>query len=249
MDKGRQAWLSSVPFAHRGLHDADFPENSIPAFDAASSAGYGIELDVHCTADDRLIVIHDDTTLRMTGRDIRVAEVQAKELVDLNLGDTQYKIPLLEDALTRVAGHVPVLVEIKSGSPMHRTGPALLRSLDGYSGDIAVQSFDPRVIMWMKKNAPDITRGQLSSDFSNERLPVVQKLLLRSMLMNVLTRPQFIAFNIDAMPSIPVYLWRSILRVPFLLWTIQTSEQLHKAGKYHANIIFEKVRPALRVTS
>lgn len=238
-------WLFSVPFAHRGLHDADFPENSIPAFDAAASAGYGIELDVHCTADDRLIVMHDDTTLRMTGEDLRITEVQSEELIDLSLVDTQYKIPLLDEVLTRVASRVPVLIEVKPDSPMHRTGPALLRSLDGYSGEVAVQSFDPRVIMWMKRNAPDIVRGQLSSDFSNERIPVIQKLLLRSMLTNLLTRPQFIAFNIDAMPSISVFLWRLILRVPFLLWTVRTTEQLHRAGKYHGNIIFEKVRPAL----
>lgn len=245
MGGNHYSWLSLIPFAHRGLHDSELPENSIPAFDAAADAGYGVELDVHCTADDRLVVLHDDTTLRMTGKDIHVTEVQASTLTELHLCDTLYKIPLLEDVLERVAGRVPILVEVKSGSTMDRTGPALLHSLNRYSGPIAVQSFDPRVIMWMKKNAPHVIRGQLSSAFSDEQLPMIQKWLLRSMLMNVLTKPQFIAFDIDAMPSIPVRLWRLILRVPFLLWTVRTREQMRAAERYHANMIFEEIRPIL----
>lgn len=74
---------------------------------------------------------------------------------------------------------------------------------------------------------------------------MIQKWLLRSMLMNVLTKPQFIAFDIDAMPSTPVRLWRLILRVPFLLWTVRTREQMRAAERYHANMIFEGIRPIL----
>lgn len=163
----------------------------------------------------------------------------------MTLPCTSYKVPLLDDVLEIMAGRVPILVEVKSGSLMDRTGPALLRSLSSYSGPVAVQSFDPRVIMWMKKNAPHVIRGQISSAFSDAQLPAIQKWLLRSMLLNVLTRPQFIAFNIDAMPSVFVSLWRSNLRVPFLLWIVRTREQVREAQRYHANMIFEEVRPIL----
>ena len=48
-------------YAHRGLHDNlwGIPENSLPAFQAAVDKGYGIELDVHITADHQLIVLRN----------------------------------------------------------------------------------------------------------------------------------------------------------------------------------------------
>ena len=40
-------WLFLTPVAHRGLHDGDRPENSMPAFRAAIEHGFTIEIDVH----------------------------------------------------------------------------------------------------------------------------------------------------------------------------------------------------------
>lgn len=53
--------------AHRGLHSDGVCENSLEAFRRAIEAGYGIELDVHLTADGKLCVIHDCYLSRMTG--------------------------------------------------------------------------------------------------------------------------------------------------------------------------------------
>ena len=71
---GRATRAQKAPFlyrkyAHRGLHteDGTVPENSLPAFRAAAEAGYAVEMDVHLTADDQLVVFHDDTLERMCG--------------------------------------------------------------------------------------------------------------------------------------------------------------------------------------
>ena len=68
-------WLCAKPFAHRGLFNADRPENSLPAIAAAVKAGYPVEIDVQVTADGRAVVFHDWNLQRLTGRDARVAEV------------------------------------------------------------------------------------------------------------------------------------------------------------------------------
>ena len=52
-------------YAHRGLHDAARPENSLSAFAAAIKAGYGIEIDVRLTADKVPVVFHDDSLARV----------------------------------------------------------------------------------------------------------------------------------------------------------------------------------------
>lgn len=236
-------WISTVPIAHRGFHGNQIPENSLPAFMAAADAGYGIELDVHCASDDRLVVTHDNDMLRMTGHDVRVADLTSEELSSLQLSGSIYTVPLLDDVLHKIAGRVPVLVEVKTGSSMVRMGPALQRSLADYRGPVAVQSFDPRVLIWMKRNVPDTLRGQLSGSFSKENLSLGRRWLLRTMALNVMTRPQFIAYDIEAMPNPFVSFWRTILRVPLLLWTVQSSDGIAKASKYRANIIFENVTP------
>jgi len=54
-------------YAHRGAA-AERPENTMPAFERAVEIGVdAIEMDVHLTRDDQLIVAHDDTAARMAG--------------------------------------------------------------------------------------------------------------------------------------------------------------------------------------
>lgn len=66
---------TKVPMiAHRGLSGLE-PENSIPAFIAAGNRSYfGIETDVHVTADGKFVVIHDEQTGRVAEDDINVEQ-------------------------------------------------------------------------------------------------------------------------------------------------------------------------------
>ena len=58
-------------YAHRGLHDKDngVPENSLKAFSLAAVCGFGMELDLQLTKDNRVVVHHDDSILRTCGVD------------------------------------------------------------------------------------------------------------------------------------------------------------------------------------
>lgn len=59
-----------TPIAHRALHDLsdNRPENSRAAIRAAIEAGYGIEIDLQRTSDNRAMVFHDYDMTRLTGR-------------------------------------------------------------------------------------------------------------------------------------------------------------------------------------
>lgn len=246
MLRENQSWISDRPIAHRGLHDEDRnPENSVGAFNAAIEAGYGIELDIHCSRDGRLVVFHDDNAKRLTGRDLKITSASFAELSALRLAETSYRITALEEVLELVDGRVPVMIEVKAGSRVARVGPLLAAVLSNYSGPVAVQSFDPRVVLWLRKNLPEVPRGQLAGSMSGGSIPLVQRLLLRTMLVNAASRPDFIAFEIEAMPDRFVSLWRRLLRAPLLLWTVRTEEQLSQTRRYRANAIFEHIRPAV----
>ena len=53
-------------YAHRGLHGAGVPENSLAAFREAVLHGYGIELDLQLSRDGEIMVFHDYNLDRMT---------------------------------------------------------------------------------------------------------------------------------------------------------------------------------------
>ena len=56
------------------------PENSLSAFKAAVDKGYGIELDVHLTADNELVVHHDDSLYRMCHIERDIKDMTLKEI-------------------------------------------------------------------------------------------------------------------------------------------------------------------------
>lgn len=92
--------------AHRGLCGLE-PENTHAAFIAAGNRSYwGIESDVHKTADGFYVMMHDESTLRMSGDDIEIAKATYETLRSLRLkqkdgtrGRTDLRIPSLEEYL------------------------------------------------------------------------------------------------------------------------------------------------------
>src|ERR1700730_16902194 len=66
--------------AHRGA-SGEYPENTMPAFRAAvdAEADY-IELDVHCTRDGEVVVVHDDRLSRIASENRLIGEMTMVEL-------------------------------------------------------------------------------------------------------------------------------------------------------------------------
>lgn len=118
--------------AHRGA-SYDAPENTLAAHVLAWEQGADlVETDVHLTRDGELIVIHDKTTPRTTGRPGVVAELTLAELRELDAGtwkDPRFRgerLPTLDEQLTRIPAGKRMLVELKVGPEVV---PALARSL------------------------------------------------------------------------------------------------------------------------
>lgn len=106
-------------WGHRGA-SFDAPENTLPAFALAFEQGAeGIELDVHLTRDDEVVVIHDESLERTTDGSGWVADHTLAQLRRLNAGKpkglTGVEIPLLAEvlALAKDAGGI-VNVELKT---------------------------------------------------------------------------------------------------------------------------------------
>ena len=164
-----QAYFRQWRYAHRGLHDREkgIPENSMAAFKRAAANGFGAELDVHLMKDGKLAVIHDASLLRTAGADVEIEDLTAEALEKYPLEGTEQRIPLLEEVLPLFTDRAPLIVELKAErGNAEALAAAASRVLKKYKGAYCVESFDPRCLMWLWQNEPDILRGQLSEDFS-----------------------------------------------------------------------------------
>lgn len=266
-------------FAHRGLHDRDLgiPENSLAAFRRARDLGFGVELDVHLTADGQLAVIHDANTRRMCGRALVVEKSALQDLRELRLDGTDERIPTLDEALSVFdadcegdADPLPLIVEVKTeGAAWPRVAELCRKTMDAldrHCVSYCVESFDPRVLVWLRRHRPEVVRGQLSKDLlassakpatsartGEKSVPAHRQALASfcaaardaaatSMAANSLARPDFVAYKF-ADRSTPAFRLVQALGAKPVFWTIKNLQDLAAVETEGGVAIFEGFVP------
>ncbi len=234
-------------YAHRGLHnnESDAPENSLKAFGLAVEKGYGIELDVQLTKDRVPIVLHDYDLKRACLTEVQVSKLTYEELKEYKLFGSQERIPTLKEVLALVDGKVPLIIELKlpwNADPLCSTVSELLES---YKGFYVIESFNPFGLMWYRKHHPEVIRGQLSTDFIKEKIDgdSIQYFMLKHLLFNFLTKPDFIAYHHVYKSALSFTICRKLFRTKSVAWTIQSEEQLENSRGYYELIIFDSFIP------
>ncbi len=239
--------LQNWAYAHRGLHGNGIPENSMRAFRQALQKGYGIEFDVHLMKDGTLAVIHDASLKRTADADVFIEDLTKADLDLYCLEGTWEGIPLFHQVLNLYAGKAPLIIELKSERNNYaQLCQAACDALEHYQGDYCLESFDPRCIRWLRKNRPDIIRGQLAENFLQNRkstLPFIFKFILTNHLFNFLTRPDFIAYRYGDRNNLSTRLCRKLWRLQGVSWTIRTQEEFDTAVNEGWLPIFESFEP------
>ena len=168
------------PITHRGLHDlaAGRAENSLKSFEASIGADYGIEMDLQLSRDGVAMVFHDYELSRLTAETGPVALRTAAELRQIPLSSDGGTIPTLSDVLRLVDGKVPLLIEIKDqdgimGSNVGELEQATAQALEGYSGQVALMSFNPHSVAEFVKLLPSVPRGLVTSAYSAVDWPTI----------------------------------------------------------------------------
>jgi len=243
-----------APIAHRGYHDAadGRPENSPSAFRAAIAAGYGIELDVQLTADDRAVVFHDRDLSRLTREKGPIRQRSIRDLATTPLTGTREGIPSLEDVLALVAGQVPLLIEIKDqdGNMGPNVGPleeAVVEALRGYAGPVGVMSYNPNAVARIASLSPDTPRGMVTEAYSAEDWRLLAK-ATRDRLRDIpdfeLLTADFISHKANDLSRPRVAELKSKGATVFC-WTVVSPDQEAEARKIADNITFEGYAAAL----
>jgi glycerophosphoryl diester phosphodiesterase len=146
--------------AHRGS-SARAPENTLAAFRAAlEDAADGVELDARLTADNVVVVMHDDDMSRTSNGTGLVSEMSFEQLRALLVRGAE-PIPSLEEVLALVGGRTSVVVEIKGAFggarsiPGDKAARAVIPLIDGVPNVLA-SSFDPGAVAVVRALAPSV---------------------------------------------------------------------------------------------
>ena len=239
--------IASV-YAHRGYHrKPEIPENSLPAFRRAIQHGLPSELDVHLIADGTLVVFHDEELKRETGVKGTIEDYDITNLSKLRLEGTDERIPTFDEVLDLYEDTgLQLMVELKvNRGNYNELAQAVAERLDTYKGPFAVQSFDPRAMIVMKKLRPEFIRGQLSQDFfrNPEGLPFYQKPLLTHMVLNALVKPDFLNYRYEDRDNRALRSLVDKKGIPEVTWTIRNSKDFKDAVNAGCVPIFEKIEP------
>jgi glycerophosphoryl diester phosphodiesterase len=165
-------------YAHRGA-SIERPENTLPAFERAVEIGVDVlEMDVHLTRDEHLIVVHDDTAFRMCAAPVAWYE---NDLADVQRLDAGWGF-VAPDGSRPFAGkgiHVPTFVEVLERFPTTHlnvdvksdahAGEVLLQLLrDRHAEDrVTVASFHTRTLIAVRRlgygGESSLSQGELAS--------------------------------------------------------------------------------------
>lgn len=246
MDLG---WLTARPIAHRGLHGLapGVVENLPRAFAAAMAGNYAIECDIQPTADGEAIVFHDATLDRLTQASGRVDGLTAAALKAIAFKATDERMVTLPELFALVAGRVPLVVEIKSEFDgrlgLTRRAAALAA---GYAGPVALMSFDPAPIAWLKANAPDLVRGIVAQSHYDgphwARLPAEAARDLAVLAHFPDTDPHFLSWRVTDLPNPVTERFRGPLKRPVVCWTVRTDDDRVIAAEHADQVTFEGYR-------
>ena len=236
--------LNGMYIAHRGLHSLkpNTPENSLAAFREAVEHNIAIEIDIHITADNEVVVFHDDNLKRMCSLNRVIETMTLAEIKKLRLSDTDEKIPTLKETLMLVDGRVPLMIEFKTISleTCSRLCKKANEILKDYKGKYFIQSFFPFVLYWYRKNRKDIIRGQLSSWYG--RGEALKMKLLGKLVFNFIARPDFISYE---------YMFKNkfgrrlcvFLGAYSVGWVFKSQREVNKYADAYPTRIFENFLP------
>ena len=228
-------------YAHRGRHGDGIPENSLEAFARAVREGCGIELDVQLCADGTVMVFHDYTLDRMTGVSGRLCDLNCAELRALSLDGTDQHIPTLEEVLALVDGRVPLLVELKGESLDTSLCRRVAEHLRASRGVYCIESFNPLLVREMRRHLPNAPCGLLYTNVCRDKKKTTPlNIAFTAMALNVVARPDFIAYNELDRGALPVKLTTGLYHAPKFVWTVRSEASLEDARKNGECAIFER---------
>lgn len=170
--------------AHRGLSGIE-PENTASAFVAAGNRSYyGVETDVHRTADGHFIIIHDDSTARVALDDLTVENSTYETLralrlcdVDGTRGRADLCLPSLAEysQICKKYGKVSVLELKNHFDPADLSAIISIVREEGWLDQTIFISFDLENLIELRRQLPNQPAQYLVGEFSDDLIDTLKR--------------------------------------------------------------------------
>ena len=139
--------------------------------------------------------------------------------------------------------NTPIMIELKCEKTDVRVADVALKCLEGYEGEICIESFDPIVCRRAKKLAPRVPCGQLAGRTYAEGDSAKRKMIkfiAERLLFNFISRPDFVSYQISNRFNISFRLCR-LIGADVSFWTVRNSDELKICDQKGAAAIFEGI--------
>jgi len=215
------SFLKRSLIAHRGVHNSKIIENTLLAFAKCVDKNYIIELDIHILKDNTIVVYHDHNLKKLTSVNKVIETLSYPQLSKIKIKN-KYTIPTLKQVMHIVDKNVPLLIEVKDLNNNSKFEEELVKILDNYKGEFAIQSMNPFVIDWFYKNRKDYIIGLIIFNELNYNI-----------LKKYTKKIDFISINKKQLP------FKS--KKMILGWTIRNKKEYQKYKYLCDNLICENI--------
>ncbi len=223
--------------AHRG-QPQKFPENSLQGFRHVLQAGAGmIETDVHFTQDGVAVLSHDSHLLKLTGKQIIVADHDFDEIRDIPAGYSDrfggqfedFRIASLQQLVELIGDwpEVKCFIELKPAALSNfglKAVDMLIETLAPMRDQVAMISFDRDAVQYCQQHYADIETGWVLPDWSEENRQKAVRLA-----------PAFLFVDTEFCPSQAADLWAGPWQ--WIVYTVNTAAEV----AYYAGLGFELI--------
>ena len=180
-------------YGHRGAK-GEAPENTLASFEHCLKAGvHRCELDLHLSADGKLMVIHDATLKRSTGVGGKVSHYKADELTGFDARKAgpnwpnPCPIPTLDELFSKCAfDHWQLEVKSASRKNAARTVEAIAHLVDKHQlkDHVTITSSSREVLKALKHYAPHLSRGLVAEYAWLDPIKVAQQYECQMLALN-----------------------------------------------------------------
>ena len=211
-------------YIHRGLANKKLKENTLAAFKYSFKKGYGIETDIHCTKDNKIICFHDFNLKKKFKVNKRIKDTNYEEIKKISLKYNS-KVPLLEELLKLKNRKLPLMIEIKPIF-LKKNLIVLLNKIKGIK-NCCLTSFHEKNLITLTKLKKKLSLGIIFS-----KSTPVKKLMLKSKKKHIkllVVEKKFLKY-----PEL------NKVNIPIFYYTLKGKDIFNKY-KNDKNLIFENL--------
>ncbi|MGB7594660.1 MAG: hypothetical protein WBL80_03740, partial [Erysipelotrichaceae bacterium] len=149
------------------------------------------------------------------------------------------------ETLALIDGKIPLWIEIKTTSRRKETVDEVMKLLKEYTGVYSICSFDPLILVELRRRYPAVIRGIIVENFTPAKnRPGFVRFILYFCLLNFAAKPDYQSFDVSQRHN-PTYLFNRLLGALSVFWVVRSSEQEKNVRRSCDNIIFESYLPDL----